>query len=39
MINPLVSIYMITYNHKPYITHAFGGVLMQQTDSKQKLVN
>ena len=38
MINPLVSIYMITYNHEPYIAQAIESVLMQQTDFKYMLV-
>lgn len=36
--NPLVSVYMITYNHEPYIAQAIEGVLIQETDFPIELV-
>lgn len=38
MIEPLVSVKMITYNHAPYIAQAIEGVLQQQTDFPLELV-
>jgi glycosyltransferase involved in cell wall biosynthesis len=38
MKNPLVSVQMITYNHKPYIAQAIEGVLQQKTDFPVELV-
>ena len=35
---PLVSVYMITYNHEPHIAQAIEGVLMQETDFPIELV-
>lgn len=35
---PLVSVWMITYNHEKYIAQAIEGVLMQKTNFKIKLV-
>lgn len=35
---PLVSVWMITYNHEPYIAEAIEGVLMQKTDFPIELV-
>jgi glycosyltransferase involved in cell wall biosynthesis len=35
---PLVSVKMITFNHKNYISRAIEGVLMQQTDFRFELV-
>jgi glycosyltransferase involved in cell wall biosynthesis len=35
---PLVSVKMITYNHKKYISKAIEGVLMQRTDFRFELV-
>jgi len=37
-ITPLVSVKMITYNHKPYIAQSIEGVLMQETDFPFELV-
>ena len=36
--NPLVSVLMITFNHRPYIAEAIEGVLMQKTDFPIELV-
>jgi len=36
--SPLVSVWMITYNHKPYIAQAIEGVLMQRTSFPFELV-
>lgn len=36
--NPIVSVYMVTYNHDPYIAQAIEGVMMQQTDFEFELV-
>lgn len=36
--NPVVSVYMVTYNHEPYIAQAIEGVMMQQTDFEFELV-
>jgi glycosyltransferase involved in cell wall biosynthesis len=38
MLEPLVSIKMITYNHAPYIAQAIEGVLMQKTNFPIELV-
>lgn len=35
---PLVSVYMITYNHGPFIRKAIEGVMMQRTDFPYELV-
>ncbi|MGO9022558.1 MAG: glycosyltransferase [Syntrophobacteraceae bacterium] len=35
---PLVSVFMITYNHEPYIAQAIEGVLQQETDSPLELI-
>jgi glycosyltransferase involved in cell wall biosynthesis len=35
---PLVSVWMTTYNHEPYIARAIEGVLMQETDFPVELV-
>jgi glycosyltransferase involved in cell wall biosynthesis len=35
---PLVSVWMTTYNHEPYITRSIEGVLMQETDFPTELV-
>lgn len=35
---PLVSVYMITYNHEQYIEQAIQGVLIQETSFKLQLV-
>ena len=35
---PVVSVQMITYNHKPYISQAIEGVLAQKTDFPVELV-
>ncbi|MDD2284078.1 MAG: glycosyltransferase [Paludibacter sp.] len=35
---PVVSVYMITYNHEPYIAQAIEGVLIQETDFSIELV-
>lgn len=36
--NPLVSVWMITYNHEKFIKQAIDSVLMQKTDFKFELV-
>ena len=36
--NPMVSVWMITYNHEPYIRQAIEGVVMQKTDFEYELV-
>ena len=36
--NPLVSIFMITYNHEKYIAQSLEGVLMQKTDFEYEIV-
>ena len=36
--NPVVSVWMITYNHEPYIRQAIEGVMMQKTDFAYELV-
>ena len=36
--NPVVSIWMITYNHEPYIRQALDSVLMQKTDFEFEIV-
>jgi glycosyltransferase involved in cell wall biosynthesis len=36
--HPLVSVYMLTYNHEKYIAQAIEGVMMQQTDFSVELV-
>lgn len=36
--NPVVSVYMITYNHEPYIRQAIEGVVCQKTDFEFELV-
>ena len=36
--DPVVSVYMITYNHDPYIAQAIEGVLIQETDFPIELV-
>ena len=38
MDNPLVSVLMLTYNHKPYIAQAIEGVLQQKTEFPFELV-
>lgn len=38
MSEPLVSVCMITYNHRPYIAEAIESVLRQETDSPFELV-
>ncbi len=38
MKEPLVSILMITYNHRPFIAHAIQGVLQQESDFPFELV-
>ncbi len=38
MIEPLVSVKMITYNHAPFIARAIEGVLQQQTNFPYELV-
>jgi glycosyltransferase involved in cell wall biosynthesis len=35
---PLVSVWMTTYNHEPYIARAIEGVLMQETTFPIELV-
>jgi len=35
---PVVSVYMITYNHESYIAQAIEGIMMQQTDFPIELV-
>lgn len=36
--HPVVSVYMITYNHESYIRQAIEGVMMQKTDFEFELV-
>ena len=36
--NPVVSVWMITYNHEPYIRQALDSVLMQVTDFEYEIV-
>jgi glycosyltransferase involved in cell wall biosynthesis len=38
MDHPLVSVHMITYNHKPYIAQAIEGALRQQTSFPYEIV-
>lgn len=38
MTDPMVSVNMITYNHRPYLAEAIEGVLMQETDFPLELV-
>ena len=38
MSNPLVSVYMITYNHERFIAQAIEGVVMQKTEFPYELV-
>ena len=38
MKDPLVSVFMITYNHEPYIARAIEGVLQQETNFLIELV-
>jgi len=38
VMDPLVSVLMITYNHAPYIAQAIEGVLSQQTDFPLELI-
>ncbi|UYZ65115.1 glycosyltransferase family 2 protein [Hymenobacter weizhouensis] len=35
---PLVSVWLITYNHEPYIAQAIEGVLMQETTFRVELI-
>ncbi len=35
---PMVSVWMITYNHEPYIAQAIEGVLMQKTNFQFELI-
>jgi glycosyltransferase involved in cell wall biosynthesis len=35
--NPKVAVYMITYNHEPYIAQAIESILMQKTNFKYKI--
>lgn len=36
--HPVVSVYMVTFNHEPYIRRAIEGVMMQKTDFEFELV-
>ena len=36
--NPVVSVWMITYNHEPFIRQALDSVLMQETDFEYEIV-
>lgn len=36
--HPVVSVYMVTYNHESYIRQAIDGVMMQKTDFEFELV-
>lgn len=36
--NPLVSVWMITYNHEKYISQALDGILMQKTNFNYEIV-
>ena len=38
MIHPLVSVHIITYNHRPYIAQAIEGALQQQTSFPLEIV-
>ena len=36
--HPVASVYMLTYNHEPYIRQAIEGVMMQKTDFPFEIV-
>ena len=37
-VEPLVSVYMITYNHEKFIAQALDGILMQEVDFPYEIV-